>query len=64
VSKLATLNTLLKSKDLDIPDVRREVHKSGANLEWLRKHITKRNQNVPEELTELLALTINQLIED
>lgn len=50
------LNTLLKSKDIELPDFRREVKVNGGNFEWLQKHITKKNPEVPLRLRELLRI--------
>jgi hypothetical protein len=43
---LTELNTLLKSKSLDLPDFRREVGKSGSNYAWLQRNITIRNKEL------------------
>lgn len=51
-SKLVeTINEQLA--DLDLPDYRKVVSKSGRNVSWLLKNITKKN-NVSEELIEML----------
>lgn len=54
--QLAELNTLLKSTKLDLPSFRREVRSCGTNYEWLQKNLTKRNQNAPARLKELLGI--------
>lgn len=46
-----TINKQLK--DLDLPDYRKIVSKSGRNVAWLLKNIAKRNE-VSVELIEML----------
>lgn len=54
--KVEELNTLLKNPEIDIPPFRREVTYTGANYNWLRKHITTRNKNLDPKVIELLEL--------
>ena len=54
--QLDQLNTLLRSKDLDIPDFRRSVNQTGSNYKWLQKHILKRNPGISQELLSLLHI--------
>lgn len=51
------VNQLLKSKNLDLPDFRRVVQKSGGNYRWLQRHILDRNPTLPDRLGYLLDLT-------
>jgi len=55
--EIIEVNYLLKSKDLNLPDFRRVIQKSGGNYRWLQKHISERNPILPERLTYLLDLT-------
>lgn len=55
-SELERLNSLLKDKDIDLPDFRREVRFSGGNYAWLQKHLPKRNPNLSAEMRRLLRL--------
>lgn len=63
VSLLDELNRLLieNGDRLSIPDFRRTVHRTGENLQWLRKAL-KRHSDAPERLVELVKLNINELI--
>lgn len=54
--KVQELNALLKDPRIDIPPFRREVTATGANYNWLRKHITARNKNLDPKVIELLEL--------
>jgi hypothetical protein len=54
--ELLELNAMLKSPKIDIPFVRREVSASGANYQWLQKHIGDRNKDLPARLKVLLCL--------
>jgi len=49
------LNSLLKSKKLDIPSFRREVSTGGRNVQWLIKHIKINNTNYNPRIDELLS---------
>lgn len=53
--KLERLNVLLRNSNIDVPDFRRTVTESGANYEWLKKHILVRNK-ISDELRSLLNL--------
>lgn len=49
------LNSLLKSKKLDLPSFRREVTTGGRNVQWLIKHIKENNSNYNPRIDELLS---------
>lgn len=53
---VAELNELLKSPKIDIPVFRREVTVTGANYQWLQKHIQTRNKNLDSRVLELLDI--------
>ena len=61
MNQLDELNEFLKSKDLELPFNRRHVDKHGANLVWLRKHLTQRN-TVPERIETLIQQDIGSLV--
>lgn len=50
------LNELLKDKDIDLPDFRRNVTHTGSNVAWLKKHIQLRNPNLHPEIRQILKL--------
>jgi hypothetical protein len=52
------LNTLLKSRKLNLPSFRREVTVSGRNVHWLNRNIRIENEGYNKRIDELL----NQLI--
>lgn len=54
-TQLEELNTLLKSKSLDLPTFRREVSSSGNNYSWLQRNIEIRNKEVDPKLKKLLG---------
>jgi hypothetical protein len=54
---LEELNTLLHNRKIKIPDFRRTVSPSGANYQWLQKHLMIFNQEVvSSRLKELLEI--------
>jgi hypothetical protein len=61
MTNLEKLNALLKDRNLDIPDHRRNVGPSGDNIAWLRKHIRQRNEIGPE-LERLLDMKQKTLV--
>lgn len=63
MTKLDKLNTFLGDKNLDIPSNRRSVDRHGANLVWLRKHLSQRNK-VPEDIQALLEKDVNRLVNE
>lgn len=62
--KLDVLNRMLQDTSLNIPDYRRRVDKSGANLSWLQKHITVKNPNCSVNLLNLLKKSISELLQE
>jgi hypothetical protein len=61
MKKIDKLNALLKK--LDLPKHKKSVPSSGANLEWLRKNASKRNE-LPDGLDTLLATPIGRLVNE
>lgn len=61
-AQLDRLNELLmiEGKALGLPPYRKEVTRSGSNLAWLKKVLTK-NPDVSDELKGLVQKTIHQL---
>lgn len=57
-AELQELNTLLKSKELDLPDFRREVNATGNNYSWLQRNIMIRNPNISVRLKQLLGFKV------
>jgi len=52
---VSTINSLLKSPNLKLPDYRRYITESGTNVAWLRKKLGKRNTSpIVEEVLALL----------
>lgn len=60
-TKLDRLNSLLKKENLAIPDFRRNVSLSGANLKWLRRAIAGRPE-ASAEVKDLVELELVQLL--
>ena len=55
VEVVEKINSLLKSKELNIPDYRRYVTPGRANVSWLRKKLKKRNSSpIVDQILELL----------
>lgn len=61
MTNLEKLNALLKDKNLDIPEHRRNVGPSGDNIAWLKKHIRQRNV-ISSELERLLEMKQKTLV--
>ncbi|SBV38457.1 hypothetical protein BN7874_254 [Phage NCTB] len=62
-TKLEKLNAFLQGESIDLPKNRRYVDKHGANLHWLRKHLSARN-TVPADIQKLLDCEIGQLVKE
>lgn len=54
--ELAELNQLLKNRNINLPDFRKEVGDSGSNYVWLQKNILKKNPDIDNRIKELLRI--------
>lgn len=54
--ELKELNSLLKTKSLDLPSMRRVVTSSGNNYRWLQRNLMIRNPKPNPRLCELLKI--------
>lgn len=54
--QLQQLNTLLKNKNIDVPEFRRVVSPTGNNYTWLQRNILIRNPSINNELRVLLGM--------